>query len=143
MKSKEEMTENSNNALMESNKLIAEFMGYQWYYRLGFSLPEDIETIDGETYSAKWYLPQDLKYHENWDALMPVVEKIENIALVGCQAYIDISPFCVSVYCSGHHNKELNRLYHKFDGAYLNDERKKKAAFDCVIKFITWYNQQK
>jgi hypothetical protein len=41
--------------VIESNKLIADFMNYRWNF--------------GESFD-------ELKYHSSWDWLMPVVEKI-------------------------------------------------------------------
>ena len=83
------------NNIIENNKLIAEFMGYKYFpfnsklkkkrfKWLGWrkdklSLPKGC-TIGkiGERY----YLDRrhkDLKFHEDWDWLMPVVEKINKL----------------------------------------------------------------
>ena len=57
---------------IESNKLIAEFMGYEIFYRPysnGFIKLSETELCDVD----------DLEYHTSWDALMPVVESISDI----------------------------------------------------------------
>jgi len=52
----------------ENNKMIAEFMGYE---------------LIGNTYSKNngmdWFI--EPQYHESWNWLMSVVEKIKNIAV--------------------------------------------------------------
>ncbi len=54
---------------MENNKLIAEFMG--------------LVVSDSDNYTSELHtnVDVDLKYHTSWDWLMPVVEKIEEIAI--------------------------------------------------------------
>lgn len=64
---------------MDSNKLIAEFMGYKFYNNLpqqrnGYQLPKNKGTAIYLAYSTS-----DLQYHTSWDWLMPVVDKIENL----------------------------------------------------------------
>ena len=51
---------------MESNKLIAEFMGVHEIMHDGYS---EYELPSNE-------IVQNLQYHTSWDWLMPVVEKI-------------------------------------------------------------------
>ena len=54
---------------MESNKLIAEFMG------VNIITLDDIRTNKNPYISsADGYLEDDLEYHTSWDWLMPVVE---------------------------------------------------------------------
>lgn len=55
---------------MKENKLIAEFMGMS----LGRDGWFDYEGVLGDN---KCYL--DLKFHESWDWLMPVVQKVEAV----------------------------------------------------------------
>jgi hypothetical protein len=59
---------------LENNKLIADFMGMEHCYRPygdGFmEVKENDSCVELE----------DLQYHESWDWLMPVVEKINSIA---------------------------------------------------------------
>ena len=51
---------------MKDNKLIAEFMGYKV----------------GERKRGGGYMPEnEMRYNDSWDWLMPVVEKIEEIAI--------------------------------------------------------------
>lgn len=59
---------------LESNKLIAEFMGYR--YETGVSLGGSWSRFfkNGGTFEDSF---PGAKYHTSWDWLMPVVEKIE------------------------------------------------------------------
>ena len=56
---------------MESNKLIAEFMGYD----ISTIASSGVEVVEFESKDTK---VENLKYHESWDWLMPVVERINN-----------------------------------------------------------------
>jgi hypothetical protein len=58
--------------MKEENKLIAEFMGYT------------LDTTTKEYYipkynSGDWFTIDELLFHESWDWLMPVVEKVESL----------------------------------------------------------------
>ena len=61
---------------MEDNKLIAEFMGYP-------NIANDKDKKD--------YLEDCVKYHESWDWLMPVVQKIEQYCEGVPQEMLNIS----------------------------------------------------
>lgn len=55
----------------ETNKLIAEFMGYESYKFRGYTM----FVYEKNNHRADI----DLHYHTSWDWLMPVVDKIEDI----------------------------------------------------------------
>lgn len=61
--------------IVENNKLIAEFMGlYKGFHAFEYEsgqIPEWAEKEESNTLFLT-----DLKYHNSWDWLMPVVEKI-------------------------------------------------------------------
>jgi hypothetical protein len=58
---------------MKNNKLIAEFMDIEFnkgtFYDMGYDVFSD----------GNLYRIHELKYHESWDWLMPVVEKIYSL----------------------------------------------------------------
>lgn len=56
---------------MKDNKLIAEFMGYD----ISTIASSGVEVVEFESKDTK---VENLKYHESWDWLMPVVERINN-----------------------------------------------------------------
>lgn len=77
------------------------------------------------------YLEGELRYHESWNQLMPVVEKIESLGyMVTMQAHQ-----CQVFTMNGNWPEEMiidadfrkNRLDNTYEG---------------VVSFIQWYNQQ-
>ena len=61
---------------MKDNKLIAEFMGLSHCEEGWITIPN--ENRNGVSENE---ISNDLQYHTSWDWLMPVVEKIEEIAI--------------------------------------------------------------
>lgn len=110
---------------LENNKLIAEFMGYKFYEhfplkRNGWQRREQKDTA---IYLA--YSDDELKYHESWDWLMPVVEKLEDM---GCEI----------TQTNGECTISGDEYYEE---TYGNNRR--HATFDAVVEFIKWYNENK
>ena len=61
----------------KNNKLIAEFMGMTYY------IPNDDSLMVEKAPIGVLVTPtKSLKYHESWDWLMPVVQKIESLGYV-------------------------------------------------------------
>lgn len=120
--------------ITEQNALIAEFMGieprqinatsYGWNDGPFFacSYPTKAEVMQAVSKYAK--------YHESWDWLMPVVEKIESIlpddSIISIQYKDCIIP--------------INEA--EFDIIEKNAESKIEATFNAVVEFIEWYNQE-
>ena len=59
---------------METNRIIAEFMGIKVPIENG----DEIEKLAIENGNELWYA-HELEYHDSWEWLMPVVEKIDSI----------------------------------------------------------------
>ena len=59
---------------MENNKLIAEFMELEVVTKYN---PK--EYYVKKYNSGEWHLPEEMKYHESWDWLIPVVQKCYKI----------------------------------------------------------------
>lgn len=106
--------------IIENNKLIAEFMGYNPHYKngifQGYELKPKIITF-----------PEHLKYHTSWDWLMSVVEKIWKIT--DCRSSI--------FYFEA--NEELT-IYGKTEPSMDNN---KENCYSAVVEFIKWYNENK
>jgi hypothetical protein len=101
---------------MKNNILIAEFMGYEIFYRpisSGFIEISDTELCDVD----------DLEFYSSWDWLMPVVQKIESLSKE--EKVINWS----------RQNKNI------FD--FKLTECKIKSVFIACIEFIEWYNKNK
>jgi hypothetical protein len=130
--------------IIEGNKLIAEFMGFN-------VLPVDslsgkrYEVIDFEHGRIKVEnLDVDCFYHTSWDWLMPVVEKIESLS-------VDTKWPDDQVYLKQYQSSKLGRYYARFCSItssntwYIADvggDSKIESAWLCVVEFIKWHNQQ-
>lgn len=101
----------------EGNQLIAEFMG------------KDYSNVD-----EREGMPDSLYYHSSWNDLMPVVENIEEIK------YHKSNAFSVDFgrgYCVVYHNDLTQKSIIVKTGNY-----KIEAAWEAVVSFIQWYNEQ-
>jgi hypothetical protein len=99
-----------------NNELIAEFMPNMMKAESTMDMGiEQWLDDDGE-----YYLPEELRYHESWDWLMPVVEK------------------CLQVLGD---SKESEQFYQGIHDALWDINI--KTTHEAVVQFIKWYNQQR
>lgn len=121
------------------NRLIAEFMGYE-FVDGDFRIPHSDKTtnsnfsewcstygdIDGMFSVGYLLAPSNLMFHSDWNWLMEVVEKIEKLGVVveirENVCYIETSP---------------NNYYSELEDTKL------QATYKAVVEFIKWYNEQK
>lgn len=77
-------------------------------------------------------------YKEDWNALMDVVEKIEN-DVDGLQ-----NIYFVEIFKSPSNNIQVCRIYNKSSKLYANcyGLNKLEATYKAVVEFIKWYNNQ-
>jgi DNA replication protein DnaC len=111
---------------IENNKLIAEFMGglfnkHSNKYGIGNAEYITIGKLNNVVKAINHYDIVDLKYHNNWNWLMEVVEKIESLSEE--QKVINFS----------RQNKSI------FD--FKLTESKIEATYNACIEFIKWYNE--
>jgi hypothetical protein len=102
---------------LEGNKLIAEFMGYEQnaFTESMFSKVEDVFVDNkGGRCSARW---TPVYYHESWDWLMPVVEKISRIEFE--RRYDE------------YQEKWIIWTHHPITFGMLDDNRKPMVRFYC------------
>ena len=109
--------------IIENNKIIAEFLNLtsQVIFEQVWAVSENGKT--------NFYKKDELKFHSDWNWLMPVIEKIESLGYK-----IDISKWENSQYC----------------GIYLNGKKiagnetstKIEAVYNACIEFIKWYITQ-
>ena len=147
----------------ENNKIIAEFMNFPKitnvrdsesgkYY--DYWLPNNFNLILEQEIQIEsnngWGLVhqdcvfvRDLIFHSDWNWLMEVVEKIENIKIKDYSISTDITD-----------NKTFINVWHYGDGgkwsiliSNLNEEykdfNKMQRTYKAVVKFINFYNKQK
>jgi hypothetical protein len=124
--------------IIEGNKLIAEFMGYEK------TIYSDV--FRGELYAldvskGEIYAISQMQYHTSWDWIMPVVEKIESIE--DCEK----NNFQFSILSDNEceiFGKYIDYQHPRF--SYLNcvkENSKIKSVYKTAIDFIKWYNENK
>ena len=123
--------------ITENNQLIAEFMGvfdkilstgniHSWsdapfYYTTEDTREKVIKNIS--KYS---------KYSKDWNWLMQVVEKIENLSKEGETYMLSITKFSARITYKGSRIVDLPI-----------DNTKIEAVYNACVEFIKWYNKQK
>lgn len=129
-----------NEKISEGNKLITEYMGYQYeigagtqpsgWYKL---IRSDITDMEYREYLCR--NDSAIKYHKSWDWLMQVVEKIEettpykiNILECDCEIYSMVSDGFIT-----HKNSVIDK----------SRDTKIEAVYEAIVDFIEWYNRKK
>lgn len=124
------------------NKLIAEFMGYE-FIDGEFRVPHSDKTtnsnfsewcstygdIDGMFSVGYLLAPSNLMFHSDWNWLIEVVEKIESL-----DYSIDITASNVYI---NHSDDEFKQIV-GFSDTYSKIE----AVYNACLDFIKWYNEQ-
>ena len=113
--------------IIENNKIIAEFLNVKMHPCETIEKFKFLPMEERGLYNG--YFVDELKYHEDWNWLMVVVEKIESLGYK-----VDISKWENSQYC----------------GIYLNGKKiagnetntKIEAVYNACIEFIKWYITQ-
>lgn len=112
---------------MENNGLIAKFMGQKKNKNGKYDIPK-------HPYEYHWmgnsydYFPENMRYDQSWDWLMPVVKKIKDIAeefeydTFNYSAFESI--FDIDMTCSDFMNNNIEGIYER-----------------CT-EFIEWYNKE-
>ena len=119
---------------LENNKLIAEFLSVKIH---------PCETIENfkflpieERGLYNGYFIDELKYHEDWNWLMEVVEKIESLEIFDRMGRFNIN------------TKNFDENYTSFitdkdeDFIQCEGDTKIEAVYNAVVEFIKWYNTQ-
>lgn len=123
------------------NELVAEFMGVQNVFvhpTFGAYEAEDdqgwIDWVDGGI--------RTLDYHRDWNLLIPVVEKIENIEGV----YVRIQKDRCIIFDSGFGESDIlireQRQPNQYPAASVNQPSKIEAVYKAIVQFIKFYNAQ-
>jgi hypothetical protein len=125
----------------ENNKLLAEFMGF-----LESSIPNQYWTEKSSEGFGIGEL-KELKFNTDWNWLMQVVEKIENLKtpivnnsnLIGKNEdyEVHIQGKHVKIYAHGEVTKEI------VDLRSSESNSKIEAVYNACVEFVKWYNQTK
>lgn len=121
---------------MTNNELIAEFMGHSTYAfadsKTYFQDPVKREMF-GDPMLERLSIKLDLKYHDSWDWLMPVVDKINGMGydvLILGNGIKTLTHSCEITSTSA--------VYAAKAGDSLHE-----TVYKAVVEFIKWYNQNK
>lgn len=117
--------------ILNGNKLIAEFMGYNILAKDNISAFEKFGKDGGFYRDIKL-----LEYHSSWNKLMPVIEKICKLKIGDGDEYVEYA--CPRTFGM----LDKNGLFmFRFNGFQLHScETLIEAAWFGVIDFIEWYN---
>ena len=125
------------NETIEGNKLIAEFMGWEWhdeYVAYGMVHPRGYYSGDIAKDGVFGIEPHLLKFHSSWDWLMPAVERIHINRAVKA---VSIIPGKTRIWFKPDLHKSYIQSPHKPENSSITE------CWYAVIEFIKWYNQQK
>lgn len=127
------------------NRLIAEYMGRKFYayndnksYKKSFSSYDKcqawIDKIKAVGYKPELGWKQGCgDYHSSWDWLMPVVEKINTLAIDNeGEMGVYIKPNIVTIGENEHHPICMITI--------ANHPTLIEMVWTCVVTFIRWYN---
>lgn len=116
--------------IRKQSEMIAIFMGGEFREKLGYSFTESgwfNTPANDNTHIAQSH---QFRYHNDWNWLMPVVEKIDSLSTTTWIVF-KINTFGVSMKNIGNNNNFL---------CSFNDGSKIENVFNAVIWFINYYN---
>ena len=122
---------------MESNKLIAEFMGVKPTIlgdEITYEMYGAIDCIEDGVDEQHFFLEEQLLFHTSWDWLMPVVEKIENFIFDENNSYnvtIGSTNYCVIQDSNGDTIEIIKD----------NGKSKLETTYQAVVEFINQHNK--
>lgn len=117
---------------IESNKLIAEFMGWDFKEFKGTLY---ITSLEGNVYTDL----DDLNYNSSYDWIMPVVEKIEMMNIGGRNPEFFIMYDSRPEFKGWYWNIEVPKQFKK--DCLEREESKIQVVYQAVVEFILWYNE--
>ncbi len=111
-----------NTTTVENNKLIAEFLGYEW--------DNQNEVLTQNKFAIQNSVT---KFHSDWNWLMQLVEKIESLGFATSIASGSKGFACVIT-------KGVENI---FLSNNKTSKTKIEAVYNACVEFIKWYNQNK
>ena len=128
---------------MESNKLIAEFLGAK-PISLGASVEYEmygiIECIKDGVNEKHFFIPDEMEFKESWDWLMPVVRKIDNTITLSSkdESYL----YCFDMVSENHVTIFDSLTSTTIVKVPFNKAYEREPVYKAVVEFIQWYNQK-
>ena len=125
--------------IIENNKIIAEFLDWEFddlseTFETPFLKLVDPHAFGDEQFSCKLQ-DFELEFHSDWNWLMSVVEKIENLQDENnCAIYnVQIEQSFTEIIDNHTSETIMYDIY---------ADSKIEAVYNIVIEFIKWYNEQ-
>ena len=120
---------------IENNKIIAEFLNWEFddlseTFETPFLKLVEPQAFGDEQFSCKLQ-DFELEFHSDWNWLMEVVEKIENLSKEGETYMFSITKFSARVTYKGSRIVDLPI-----------DNTKIEAVYNACVEFIKWYIKQ-
>ena len=127
-----------NDDIIENNKLIAEFLGWEKSEMKLFvptvsTVYRTIEYYNGEKVVGSFTHPSSMKFHKSWDWLMPIVEKVESMKYV-----VTITQNICTIKASVMGD---TTLITRQTGNYSTPDTKIYNTWLALIDFIKWYKE--
>ena len=124
------------------NRLIADFIGAVQTYKpyvntddMEYDMYGVIPTIEDGENEKHYFLPQEMLFDTDWNWLMVVVEKIENMEDENrCSKY---NFEMVQTFVEIIDNNNSDTIVE------IDKNTKIQATYKAVVDFIKWYNNQK
>jgi hypothetical protein len=110
--------------ISENNKMIAEFMGLEFYE------PHNTWLKNGILYSKV------LKYNTDWNWLMPVIDEIEKLGFE-----FTIKRFSVQIETTSWSGKWMKNV--EYSKTLVCAGNRVELIFSAIIQFLEWYNENK
>ena len=125
--------------IIENNKIIAEFLDWEFddlseTFETPFLKLVDPQAFGDEQFSCKLQ-DFELEFHSDWNWLMSVVEKIENLQDENNCAIYNVQIEQSFTEIIDNHTSET--IIYDIDA-----DSKIEAVYNTVIEFIKWYNEQ-
>lgn len=122
---------------MEDNKILAEFLGLKVYKGKNEYTGNEYYYYNNENMEDWEGIPD---YNSDWNSLMEVVEKIEDLKLEnGYQLYdFNITSFSTTIV----DNFDGDALLY-IERDKINNKSKLDTVFECCLEFVKWNNKSK
>ena len=127
------------NNIVENNKIIAEFLDWEFddlseTFETPFLKLVEPQAFGDEQFSCKLQ-DFELEFHSDWNWLMRVVEKIENLQDENNCAIYNVQIEQSFTEIIDNHTSET--IIYNIDA-----DSKIEAVYTACVEFIQWYNQQ-
>ena len=113
-----------------NNKIIAEFMGFEIKNKINYvhsSLPNFMKKAE----HLKVDKSENLPFHNDWNWLMEVVEKIESLG------------YWTELLGGYHQEFRIGKINQIKEFINKDSSDKKEAVYNTCLEFIKWYNENK